>query len=206
MQIALCFLRLLIPEYVYFNKSYSSEPKPESMPKPFSNADLSRFVLPRKPLCRQTKDSLRIPRVRISTDAALSSGTCLTNIKEQHPCKVFSKMQKWKSTSETDRMHKSWSVKSTWPKPAGLPPPFLATTVFWERQEVRFYAKWLGWGQCLSRGGWEHGEIVPSITFPKGKHSTNSEEGFQGYNPFRNTPENRKSIQCLINLLQIDFT
>lgn len=35
MQIGLCFLRLLIPEYVFFNKSYSSEPKPESMPKPF---------------------------------------------------------------------------------------------------------------------------------------------------------------------------
>lgn len=30
--------------------------------------------------------------------------------------------------------------------------------------------------------------------------------GLQEYSPFRNTPENRKSIQCLINLLQIDFT
>lgn len=47
---------------------------------------------------------------------------------------------------------------------------------------------------------------VLSITFTKGKCSTNSEKGLQEYNPFRSTSGNRKSIHCLINLLQIDFT
>lgn len=84
----------------------------------------------------------------------------------------------------------------TW-KPAGLPPPFLARAVFSERQEVRCYAEWW-WG-------WENTDEVLSITFAKGKCSTNAENRLQGYNPFRRTSENRKSMQCLINLLQTDF-
>ena len=53
--------------------------------------------------------------------------------------------------------------------------------------------------------GWENPDKVLSNTFANGKCSTNSEKGLREYNLFRCTSEDRKSIQCLLNLLQIDF-